>query len=489
MFTSQGICPCAGERPDPVPAEQVRLTELVRNAGCASKIAPGDLEEILSRLPAVDDPRVLCGVAAGDDAGVYQLDGKCLVQTVDVMTPCVDDARTFGRICAANCVSDVYAMGGTPLTALSILAFPSETMSSQIMYEMLAGAMEVLAEAEVALIGGHSIKDEQIMLGFAITGTVDPQHVTERGKAAVGDVLVLTKPLGSGVLNFAKQIGRAHEAGLRQAEQSMAMLNRVASQAMTRCNATACTDITGFGLFGHLAGMVRHSKVTARIDVEHLPAFDGALALLAGNVIPGTIERNSEYVGDDLVREPGTDESHVLLGLDAQTSGGLLIAISPARVDELLNLLAEGGVSGHVIGRVSEASQGRIIAAGSGAVVSERVIARREPAPAVVPEAAGTSIAEARRSFGSLMRSTAQAGAVDQKTKALINIALVTIQRCGPCLLSHLAKARTLGIAQEQIDEAIWCAIAMGGACVKVFYDELMQSQAEADKGTGKSCC
>ena len=500
VFTEQGLCPCAGERPDPIPADQVRLTELVRNAGCASKIAPGDLETVLSRLPEVNDPRVLCGVAAGDDAGVYQLDDDCLVQTVDVMTPCVDDAHTFGRICAANCVSDIYAMGGIPHTALSILAFPTETLPGQIMYEMMAGAMDVLTEAGVALIGGHSIKDEQIMLGFAVTGTVDPQRVTHRGTARIGDVLVLTKPLGSGVLNFARQIGRSNDDGLHQAERSMAKLNRAAAEIMVKLDASACTDVTGFGLFGHLAGMVRHSQVTAYIDLDALPAFDGAVALLAEGVIPGAVERNTEYVGDDLIIEPGADEARLCLGFDAQTSGGLLIAIDPACVKNLLADLTERGVAGHVIGRITEASAGRIHAASNlhtgtpagppvDTAVTESDADHRDHAHTTSPAATDSTTTDAKRAFSALMQSTGRDGAVDEKTKALINLALVTLQRCGPCVRSHLAKARKLGITQAQIDEAVWCAIAIGGACVKVFYDEFERAELDAGGDSGYACC
>ncbi len=494
VFTEQGICPCAGERPDPIPADQVKLTDLVRNAGCASKIAPGDLDTVLSRLPEITDPRVLCGVAAGDDAGVYQLDGECLVQTVDVMTPCVDDARMFGRICAANCVSDIYAMGGTPRSALSVLAFPTETLSGQIMYEMMSGAMEVLAEAGVALIGGHSIKDEQIMLGFAITGTIDPKRVTQRGTARVGDVLVLTKPLGTGVLNFARQIGRAPQEGLAQAETSMATLNRAAAEAMVQCDASACTDVTGFGLFGHLAGMVRHSKVTAEIDLDTLPSFDGALDLLASGMIPGAVERNKEYVGDDIIFAEDVDEPRLHLGFDAQTSGGLLIAVEPKHVDELLKMLSADGVTGYAVGRITEKSDGRIVAQSMGATVTtpaaneaEEVVASH--AAVQTHEAVPVGIGESRRAFGALMRSTSQAGTIDEKTKTLINISLVTLQRCGPCLKSHLGKAQKLGIDENRIDEAIWCAIAMGGACVKVFYDEFKQNESGGGDGGVYSCC
>lgn len=179
VFHDQGICPCAGERPEPADPSSIRLTQLVRNPGCASKIAPGDLDSVLKGLPDVRDPAVISGLAAADDAAIYRIaDNLCLVQTVDVFTPCVDDPDLFGRICAANCLSDIYAMGGEPRTALSILAFPSETLDGSLMRRMLAGAMATLEEAGVALIGGHSIKDEEIKLGFAITGTVTPERLT-----------------------------------------------------------------------------------------------------------------------------------------------------------------------------------------------------------------------------------------------------------------------------------------------------------------------
>ncbi|MEX0776070.1 MAG: selenide, water dikinase SelD [Phycisphaeraceae bacterium] len=506
VFTEQGLCPCAGERPDPVPAQAVRLTEMVRNVGCASKIAAADLEAVLGRLPVVTDANVLCGMPAGDDAGVYRLDGQgatdvCLLQTVDVMTPCVDDPRTFGRICAVNCLSDIYAMGGTPRTALSILAFPSETLSGQIMFEMMDGAMAVLAQAGVALIGGHSIKDEQIMLGFAITGVVDPRRVTARDAAKVGDVLVLTKPLGSGVLNFARQIGRGQAQGLRQAELAMGTLNRVAAEAMVSLHASACTDVTGFGLWGHLAGMVRHSHVTVRIDAGALPAFDGALQLLADGVVPGAVERNMEYVGDDLTLEGDVDQARLHLGYDAQTSGGLLIAMPESRCQDLLDALSAGGVTGHVIGRITQASQGRIIVAAGKCDFTPAALAQPSDTTLMTTanpashdagccsDAQSTAATkDARRAFGALMASTTSAGELDERTKTLINLALVTLQRCGPCVTAQLAKARKLGVSEAQIDEAIWCAIAIGGACVKMFYDELGKSGKDAS-ATPPRCC
>ncbi|MHB9025341.1 MAG: selenide, water dikinase SelD [Armatimonadota bacterium] len=487
VFREQGLCPCAGERPRPVDATQVKLTKLVHNAGCASKIAPGDLEAVLSRLPAVTDPAVLSGLPAGDDAGVYRLDERtCLVQTVDVMTPCVDDAYTFGRICAANCLSDIYAMGGRPLTALSILAFPSETLDGQLMYDMMRGAMEVLAAAGCALIGGHSIKDEEIKLGFAITGLIDAAKVIERGTAQPGDWLVLTKPLGAGVLNFARQIGREY-GNPAEVAASMATLNRAAAEAMTEVGASACTDVTGFGLFGHLAGMVRHSGATARISAEALPAFAGALEALRNGVVPGAIERNREYVGDDITLADGVDEAQALLGFDAQTSGGLLIAVAQERLTPLLDALRGRGCSGSVIGRVIGKSEGKIEVVSSASDLGEMIEQNEEIAMGEGTHEAGccadvfgdSSESTASRSieaFGALMKTTAGGGAIDERAKELINFALVVHSRCAPCLRAHVAKARGMGITDAELDEASWCAVAMGGAPVRMFYVEEMKA-------------
>ncbi|MCL4177126.1 MAG: selenide, water dikinase SelD [Verrucomicrobia bacterium] len=497
VFRDQGICPCAGERPDPVDLDQIKLTTLVRNAGCASKIAPGDLEAVLKRLPPVTDPAVISGLAAADDAGIYRLSPDlCLVQTVDVFTPCVDDPGLFGRICAANCLSDIYAMGGDPRTALSILAFPSETMPGELMYRMLAGAMETLGQAGVALIGGHSIKDDEIKLGFAITGIIDPAIAAALDKPCVGDVLVLTKPLGTGVLAFAQQVGRGHPAGLAAAAESMATLNRAAAESMREAGASGCTDITGFGLFGHLVRMARQNRFTARVFAGALPAFDGVLEAIRDDVIPGALERNREFVGADLEVVSGVDRAQVHLGFDAQTSGGLLIAIAPGRLEALQAALGVRGVRGHLIGRITGESDGRILVTADAQGVAPlhaspkadavpETVDRANPvaeshAPGCCSDVFGggnvaSSAAETQRAFGALMRSVQAAGALDAKTKELVLFGLVLQSRCEPCFEAHYARARELGMTAAELDEVAWCAVSMGGAPVKVFYQECLR--------------
>ena len=518
VFRDQNICPCAGERPDPVDFAQLKLTAMVRNAGCASKISPADLEAVLTRLPAVNDPAVISGLAAADDAAIYRIaDNLCLVQTVDVFTPCVDDPHLFGRICAANCLSDIYAMGGEPRTALSILAFPSEILDGEIMYRMLAGAMETLGQAGVALIGGHSIKDDEMKLGFAITGVIDPAVAAALEAPRAGDVLVLTKPLGTGVLAFCEQIGRGHAEGMAAAAASMATLNRAAADAMKAAGASACTDITGFGLFGHLLRMARQAKLTARVYANALPGFAGVVKALREGVIPGAVERNREFLGPSLEVAPGVEEALIHLGCDAQTSGGLLIATPPARLEALHQALSERSVPAHVIGEFAGPSEGRIVVTLSAARPergSPRPRQTLEPQPADVgvrippsmhassqPEShqpgccadifeakpgAPGSAAEAQKAFGAFMRAAQTGGVLNEKAKELILFSLVLYSRCHPCFDAHYQKALELGLTQAELDEAAWCAIAMGGAPVRMFYQECLRRAQSPPAGQSK---
>ncbi len=515
VFRNDGICPCAGERPDPVDAAQVKLMQWVHNAGCASKIAPADLDAVLARLPAVNDPAVISGLAAADDAAIYRIsENLCLVQTVDVFTPCVDDARLFGKICAANCLSDIYAMGGTPRTALSVLAFPSEKLPGEIVFQMLAGAMEKFQEAGVALVGGHSVKDDEIKLGFAITGLIDPTVAAALEKPQVGDVLVLTKPLGTGVLTFAKQIGREFPEGLAAAEISMATLNGTAAEAMKEAGASACTDVTGFGLFAHLRRMlvgprcgaasddqqVVPTLLGAEIFAESLPAFHGAVDALRQGVIPGAVERNREYVGEAIHIAADVDEALVNLGFDAQTSGGLLIAIAPERLEAFQQSLARRGVSGFVIGRIVAPFDKEILVSLDTPETTVRSSAFTRPPEGGTPNpkiksmkpsasdssthhdgccadifngpTAPSSVSETQRAFGAMMRAAQTSGALNEKAKELILFSLVVQSRCEGCFDAHFRRARELGITQAELDEAAWCAIAMGGAPVKMFYQE-----------------
>ena len=356
-FKEHNVCTCAGERL-PIKTGKVALTRTVRKSGCASKIGQADLKRILSHLPPVVDPKVILGTAAGDDAGVYELEGDlCLVQTVDVFTPCVDDAFLFGQIAAANSVSDIYAMGGRPLTALSIVGFPIDELEGGIMEAMLKGGIQKLNEAGCALIGGHSINDEEIKCGFAVTGLINKSQVVSRDAAKPGDVIVLTKPLGTGMVSFGAQIGRISAKSLEESGCVMASLNKDAAEMMLKYNAHAATDVTGFALMGHLVEMIRGSGVNARIDMSRLPILGSVLQCLAEELLPGAIERNQEYVSAWVRIEDERHPENLPILYDPQTSGGLLVSLPPESASgyvEHLKSLGHKNVS--IIGEIFEKS-------------------------------------------------------------------------------------------------------------------------------------
>jgi len=361
LFKRKNVCLCAGERESDA-AEDVPLTRFVENAGCASKIGQEDLKQALAGLPRAFDPNVLVSADTCDDAGIYKLDEeRALVQTVDVFTPVVDDAYLFGRIAAANSVSDVYAMGGRPLTALSIVGFPIDRVSHRVLNKMMQGGIDALAEAGTALIGGHSIKDKEIKFGFAVTGLVHPGRLITNDKARPGDVLLLTKPIGTGVISFAAQIGKADAGWVEAIGRSMAGLNRAAAEAMIETGVACATDVTGFGLMGHLSEIAVQSGVSIEIRAADVPLFEGVRKLIGAGIISGAVERNREYAGRFVDRGPGVSEEDDAALYDPQTSGGLLMCVPESRAGELRAALAARGVeTAAVIGRVVEKSAGRI---------------------------------------------------------------------------------------------------------------------------------
>jgi selenide,water dikinase len=357
----KGVCPCAGERLDEA-SQVVRLTELTDSPGCASKIDQATLKRVLGGLPSLDDPRVLVGMPAGDDAGVYRLDEhSALVQTVDVFTPSVDDPYTFGQIAAANSLSDVYAMGGRPITALSIVGFPVRSLSEAALRAILRGGIDKMTEAGVPVIGGHSIDDAEVKAGFAVTGLVDPRQMMTNAGAQPGDRLLLTKPLGTGVVAFAAQIGRLPEGAAEAAARSMAALNRRAAELMVQFHAHACTDVTGFGLLGHLAAMAAASGVDVEIALGALPLLPGVQECAAAGIFPGAVQRNRESSAQAMTADEGLSPDQLDLCFDPQTSGGLLIAAAPAAAVALLSRLhGEGSPAAAIIGRVLGPGSGRV---------------------------------------------------------------------------------------------------------------------------------
>lgn len=340
----------------------VRLTRLVERTGCASKINQAALKRILAGLPEIDDARVLVGVSAGDDAGVFKLnENLALVQTVDVFSPPVDDPYTFGQVAAANSLSDVYAMGGRPISALSVIAFPISTVHEQVMHDILHGGIDKMAEAGVPVIGGHSVKNDEIKAGFAVTGLIDPNDIITNAGVEPGDVLVLTKPIGMGIVGSAARTDRASAEAVAATVDAMTTLNRTASELMREFDAHACTDITGFGLIGHLSSMVSASAVDVEIIWDDIPLFPDVIELMEQGIIPGCVERNRESSASAVDMDEHASPEMLGVCLDPQTSGGLLIAVPAKNSKELVDRLRKSGLTtAAVIGKVSGKGTGRI---------------------------------------------------------------------------------------------------------------------------------
>ncbi len=301
----------------------VRLTQFAAGGGCACKVPPGELERVVSRLTSGrEGGDLLVGLDNGDDAAVVRIDGdRALIATADFFTPVVDDAYDWGRIAAANALSDVYAMGGTPVVAVNLLAWPRDRIPFELAGEVLRGGADICAEAGAHLAGGHSIDDPEPKYGLAVSGLADPSRLLRNDAAAAGTPITLTKPLGLGVLN-----NRHKATGERFAEAVVVMttLNRAAAQAALAAGATCATDVTGFGLLGHLLKMIRASGVSAVIDAAVVPYLDGARESLSEGYVPGGSRRNLEWVRPHL--ESAVSDDELLLLADAQTSGGLLVA-------------------------------------------------------------------------------------------------------------------------------------------------------------------
>lgn len=310
---------------------------------------------MLSDLPVPADARVLVDYRTADDAGVYRLDDeRALVQTVDFFTPIVDDPAGYGAIAAANALSDVYAMGGRPLTALAIAALPARDFDEAVARAIFRGGADKLAEAGVVLLGGHTVQDQEVKFGYAVTGLVHPARVWTNAGATAGDVLVLTKPLGTGIIGTAIKHDRAPAESVEAAVASMTALNRAAAEALHRLPAQAvraCTDVTGFGFLGHACEVAEASGVTLRITVRAVPLLPGALDLAARNR-PGGTATNMAHFGPR-IGGAGQIEADLLAVLhDPQTSGGLLVALAPAETEAALASLAAAGVTAAVVGEV-----------------------------------------------------------------------------------------------------------------------------------------
>ncbi|MFS8910517.1 selenide, water dikinase SelD [Synechococcus sp. H60.3] len=336
----------------------LRLTQYSHGGGCGCKIAPALLQQILKELPLLwSDPALLVGAETSDDAAVYQLnDEQALILTTDFFMPIVDDPVDFGRIAAANALSDVYAMGGRPILALAILGMPVNTLPLSAIREIMAGGIQVCQEAGIPLAGGHSIDSPEPIFGLVAAGLAHPQHIRRNATAQPGDDLILTKPLGIGVMTTALKKGQLSAAGYPEVLQVMTQLNRIGPQLARRPQVHALTDVTGFGLLGHLLEVCRGSGVSAELDLAAIAFLPEALSLAEAGIFPGAARRN--WQGYEGVEADSLPEWQQLLLSDPQTSGGLLLAVDPAFTAELLQELHSAGYSyARRIGRC-QASEG-----------------------------------------------------------------------------------------------------------------------------------
>lgn len=315
-------------------------------------------------LPLLSDPNLIVGIEHADDAGVYRLrDDLAIIQTLDFFTPIVDDPYTFGQVSVANSLSDVYAMGGVPVTAMNIICFPVNTMEIAILHEVLLGGLDKMREAEVLLVGGHSVEDDELKYGISVTGTVHPQKVLLNRGARAGDVLVLTKPLGTGIINTALKGNMVSDELAEKSVRCMARLNKKAAEVMTQCATVhACTDVTGFGLLGHAAEMIEGSDVGMVIHSASVPVFHEIREFVEMGIIPGGLNRNRKY------RMPMVDVGSACAAwlvdvfFDPQTSGGLLISLSADEADSLVEGMHDAGIDeAAIIGEVVKEPAGKII--------------------------------------------------------------------------------------------------------------------------------
>lgn len=326
----------------------VRLTDYVTSGGCACKIGPHILERVLKSVTSVTNERVLADMTGADDAGVYKIsDTLALVQTLDFFTPVVNDPVLFGKIAAANALSDVYAMGGTPLTTMNIVGFPISLVEQGVLTDVLNGAASIVAEAGAAIVGGHSIENKEPIFGMSVTGQVDPNHIWKNKGAQVGDVLVLTKRIGTGIMNNALKAD-LFPTGTAQAVASMSTLNRVAAEVAHNFTIHACTDVTGFSLMGHSVEMASASNVTIHIKTYNIPLFDDVIEAAQMGLVPAASYGNRKAITDVQV-DANLDGVWTDILFDPQTSGGLLFSVPATEGADLVKALRDVGVEGATI--------------------------------------------------------------------------------------------------------------------------------------------
>lgn len=337
-----------------------KLTSLSHGAGCGCKIGPAHLARVLKEIPMSSDPCVLVDTRNAEDAAVYQLTADIgVVLTVDYISPTVDDPYDFGRIAATNSLNDVYAMGGRPTIALNLIGFPTRTHSIDILTEILRGGVEQSREAGISIVGGHSVEDPELKYGLVVLGSISPDNVISNATARPGDVLLLTKPIGTGVISTAIKCDAAKEDQIKCATKWMTMLGKAASDAMIEVGVSACTDVTGFGLLGHLVEMMEASQVGAIIQIAQIPVIEGVRELITKHMSPSGAYRNMDYFLPSVHAECLSKED-LLLVSDPQTAGGFIISVSPEKVHYLQQKLLDSGCLAAKIGEVTSIQPGHV---------------------------------------------------------------------------------------------------------------------------------
>lgn len=335
--------------------DEVRLTQMSKTAGCAAKIGPGTLAGILESLPKFEDPNLLVGIETSDDGAIYKVsDEIALIQTLDFFTPVVDDPYTFGQVAAANALSDIYAMGGEPKTALNIVAWPN-CVNPKFLGEILRGGADKVKEAGAVLAGGHSIQDDEPKYGLSVTGFVHPDKIFTNCGARAGDVLILTKPLGTGIVNTAVKADLASKEAEEEVIRVMTTLNQKAKRIIEKYPVHSCTDVTGFGLAGHSVEMAQGSGMTLEIYMDQVPVQSEALEYAKMGLIPAGAYRNRDFM-EDKIDLGDVEEAMLDLFFDPQTSGGLLLSVEPEAGEQIIREFEAAGMATAygIIGKVTE---------------------------------------------------------------------------------------------------------------------------------------
>lgn len=342
----------------------LKLTSFSHGMGCGCKMRPQYLEKILANLQVSMDPNLLVGTSSSDDAAVYRInEHQAIVQTVDFFTPIVDDPYDFGAIAATNAISDIYAMGAKPLFALNVVAFPSKKLPGEVLQAILKGAGDKASEAGISIVGGHSIDDEEPKFGMTVTGIVHPDKILMNNSAKPGDVLILTKPLGTGIISTAIRKELASVESMKEAVKWMTTLNRAASEVLADFPVNACTDVTGFGLMGHLSEVSRGSRVEAEVLFSEVPKMKNIDAYAVAGAIAGGTKGNYEYYSQWIEWDDNLNQIERYILSDAQTSGGLLVSIPESSAQALLDALISKGVTeSKIIGRILGAGEGTLFA-------------------------------------------------------------------------------------------------------------------------------